>query len=412
MTKRITALLLCLLMLMTLPISAFASETDAAASSPASVRYISSGSITFGTATLYDSDGNALPLEYVYSPRVTMSGSTSKQLTEMLQDCGFSLPAMQFDYQLMNMQNFFTVRVTDGQALARIIDAMVTRANEDDGAAVSSSDAPVSGTDADVSSSDLSGTDADAVLPAEDDAPAQNVTTSLHTLLFGAASFEVYSTLEESLAAAFPEFTFASPEAVAFPESLNSVAGVAVDPDGMTAQVTVTPEPEYVEREVFGEVFQVLMVSSVAYRYEIARYDISGAADGAVIPEKTEEPVVSPSDTTAETTASTTTTTATTTTTTTEEESTAQTTTTTAAATATTTAANDDDNDGYPCEGVVSTKWKRLNVRTGPGLEYKIIEQLDKGTLVTVIDHEDGWYRIALADGTEGWCTDEYITLK
>jgi len=413
MTKRIIVLLLCLVMLLAMPVSAFASEPDTAAPAPSSVRYISSGEISFGTAVLYDAWGNELPVEYAYSPRITISQSIAGQLSEMLADCGFSLPAMSYDYQLMNMQSFFVVRVTDGQALAAIIDAMVNKPAADitDTAA---NDAVLSPSD--VSGSDLSGSDVyvpentpetSTTAPAEDSAPAN--TTSLHALLFGSATFEAYPTLEASFAKAFPEFTFTSPEPAALPQSLNYVSGVAVDPDGMTAQITVIPEPEYVEREVFGEVFQVLMVSSVAYRYELSRFDISGLTDGAVIPDKPVD-IVSPSDVT--TTAPTTTTTFVELTTTTA--STTGSTTTTTAPTTTTTTAAPVYSEGYPREAVVTTRWMRLNVRSGPGTEYKIVAKLDKGDMVTVLEYNEaeGWYRVKLSDGTTGWCTDEYITLK
>jgi len=430
MTRRLTALILCLIMLATLPLSAFASQVDTTTPAmPSSVRYVPSGEIIVGTATLYDAAGNQLPIEYAYSSRITISQSIAGQLAEKLSDCGFQLPVLEYNYQLMNMQSFFVVRVTDGLALARIIDSMVNRtANTAPVTEVSSSDrtsAAISDSDvssSDVSSSDVSATDTVTDTQPDDtfapignqttDAPPAS-TTSLHALLFGSATFDAYPTLEASIANAFPEFTFEKPVKAPLPQTLNYVSGVALAPDGMTAQVAVLPEPEYVEREVFGEVFQVLMVSNVAYSYELSSYNISGATDGAVIPEQPAGPVIpSDTDTTEPTTAPTTTTTATTTTTTTTSASATQSA--TATTTTTTTTTTTENNGKFPCEGYVSTRRMRLNVRSGPGTDYKIITKISKGTTLTVLDYDEKaeWYKVKLSDGTIGWCTAEYITLK
>lgn len=414
MRKRITALLVCLIMLMAVPIQGFASEVDSStAAAPTQIKYVSSGDITYGTIAMYDPDGNQLLLKYAYSPSVTMSSSIASELCEMLADADFFLPAMHYNYQLMNTQSFFVVQVTDGYELAKFIDAMVKRAGNADADAVSPSDA-VSATDVsstDVSSSDAAASDSD--VDASETA-LTNISTSLHSLLFGSASFKACATLEESLEKAFPEFEFNQPEPSALPQELNLISGVALSSDRTVAQVAVLPEPEYVEREVFGETFQVLMVSSVAYSYDVISCNVVGAVDGADIPEDNSQPTVSESDaadaTTTTTTATTTTTTTAATTTTTASE---QTTESEPAATATTTTAPQEEyEEGYPREGVVSTTWRRLNVRSGPGLNYKVIDRLNIGTKVTVLAHEDGWYRVQLANGAEGWCTDEYITLK
>lgn len=422
MSRRIVSLLLCLVMLMALPLGAAASESQNSTISAGEVRYVPSGSVTFGSISLYDPDGNELPLEYAYSSSITLSASIAGQLSKMLSDYGFSLPAMNYDYQLMNRQSFFVVRVTDGQALSAVIDGIMNRS------IAAETYSPVSASD--VSASDLSPSDADAavspednssfVTPEPDDHTPPSDTTSLHKLLFGSASFEVFPTLESSVRNAFPEFDFAAPEAAVLPDDLTYISGVTMPEDRLSAQIAVTPEPEYVEREMFGEVFKVLMVSNVAYRYDFARFDIVGTTDGAVVPEKPEEPSDTdlpaepeeeeiipdePEETTTTTTTTTTVTTSTTTTISTTEKVT----------TTTTTSVPDDDDDhddDYPRTGVVTTRWKRLNVRTGPGTGYDSIAQIDKGDTVSVVDYKDGWYKVELFDGTVGWCTAEYITLK
>lgn len=440
MKRRIAALLLCLAMLVALPASAMAADAvDSKAGAAGNIEeYYYSGDVTFGTITLYDAAGNRLVLDYAYSSHITLSQSLAQKLAEPLSDAGFSLPlsAMRFDYQIMNLQKFFVVKVNDGAELAAMIEAMSAPKPE-----VSASDAlpVVSGGDAaptvsasdvsGVSDSDVSATDTAApeiteepTVPSPQDyvAPEQTIEkTSLSSLILGTASFDALPTIEESVRKAFPEFALEGSESKPLPEIIAAKPGVSVSAGNMVASVAIQPEPEYVERVMFGEVFKVLMVSNKAYRYEVDSIDLICAESGAIIPE---EPVVTPSDVTSEpsstdvtTTGTTTTTTetpTTTTTTTTEAPTTttaAPTETTTTTTTTTTTAPLTGTRQGY-----VSTRWKRLNVRTGPGEQYKIIDQLPKGTSVTILkqDSATGWYNVQLADGTVGWCTNEYITLK
>lgn len=443
MRRRIAALLLCLVMLLAMPVSASAAE-EAQSKAPAAgniEEYYYSGDVTFGTITLYDTAGNKLGLDYAYSSHITLSRSLAQQLAEVLAEAGFSLPlsAMRFDYQIMNLQKFFVVKVNDGKELAAMMEAMSAPKAEP-----SSSDAPVaSGSDApavsasDVSASDVSSSDAakaekePGVQPPQDYvAPEQAIEkTSLSSLILGSASFDAYPTIEESVKKAFPEFALSSAENKSLPASIANKEGVSVSAENMIASVAIQPEPEYVERVMFGETFKVLMVSNKAYRYEVDSVEIVCAMDGAAIP----EPVVTPTDVTdapsstdVTTTTSTTTTaapvtttsatdapTTTSTTATTTATTTTTTTTTTAAPTTTTTTTTTTVPAGTR-QGYVSTRWKRLNVRTGPGEQYKVITQLSKGTSVTVLkqDSKTGWYNVQLADGTVGWCTNEYITLK
>lgn len=69
---------------------------------------------------------------------------------------------------------------------------------------------------------------------------------------------------------------------------------------------------------------------------------------------------------------------------------------------------------------VFTTAGDRLNLREGPGLDFEIVEKLDAGTLVTLIDgprKADGyqWWRIRNDAGIEGWAVervDEEQTLQ
>ncbi|MCB0065268.1 MAG: SH3 domain-containing protein [Caldilineaceae bacterium] len=53
-----------------------------------------------------------------------------------------------------------------------------------------------------------------------------------------------------------------------------------------------------------------------------------------------------------------------------------------------------------------------LNVRSGPGLAYAIIQAIRQGTVVTVLaeNTSNGWIQIQLADGTIGWVNGYYTT--
>ncbi len=60
---------------------------------------------------------------------------------------------------------------------------------------------------------------------------------------------------------------------------------------------------------------------------------------------------------------------------------------------------------------VYTTRGDRLNLRSGAGLEFEIVEKLDAGDLVTLLDGPrkvDGyaWWRIRDAAGNEGWAVE------
>ncbi len=51
----------------------------------------------------------------------------------------------------------------------------------------------------------------------------------------------------------------------------------------------------------------------------------------------------------------------------------------------------------------------KVNVRFGPATEYEILEELENGARVTVLDESDGWYIIRTASGIEGYVSGYYI---
>lgn len=74
---------------------------------------------------------------------------------------------------------------------------------------------------------------------------------------------------------------------------------------------------------------------------------------------------------------------------------------------------SDEQEEDLPViwTGIVTTKTGRLNVRSGPGLEYAVIGALPKDEEVDVFKEENGWAFIA-GDGLNGWVSMQFITPK
>jgi len=51
----------------------------------------------------------------------------------------------------------------------------------------------------------------------------------------------------------------------------------------------------------------------------------------------------------------------------------------------------------------------RVNMRTGPGNQYRITRVLVSGDAVTHLAENDGWVQIRAADGEEGWVPSGYV---
>ncbi len=52
-----------------------------------------------------------------------------------------------------------------------------------------------------------------------------------------------------------------------------------------------------------------------------------------------------------------------------------------------------------------------LNVRKSPNTSSQIIDQLSKGTQVSILSSSDGWYKIAYGK-LSGWVSNDYLTVK
>ncbi len=54
----------------------------------------------------------------------------------------------------------------------------------------------------------------------------------------------------------------------------------------------------------------------------------------------------------------------------------------------------------------------RITMRTGPGIDHKIIEMIKSGQMVTVLEQGPEWTKIQLPTGKEGWVLNRFLTPK
>jgi hypothetical protein len=47
--------------------------------------------------------------------------------------------------------------------------------------------------------------------------------------------------------------------------------------------------------------------------------------------------------------------------------------------------------------------WGSANVREGPGMNYKVVRKVNKGTPLGILEEKKGWLRVRLDDGVEAW---------
>ncbi|ACL06011.1 SH3 type 3 domain protein [Desulfatibacillum aliphaticivorans] len=52
----------------------------------------------------------------------------------------------------------------------------------------------------------------------------------------------------------------------------------------------------------------------------------------------------------------------------------------------------------------------KINMRSGKGVDYRIIAMLDTGQTVELLEQSDGWAKIRLGDGKEGWVLSRMLT--
>ena len=54
----------------------------------------------------------------------------------------------------------------------------------------------------------------------------------------------------------------------------------------------------------------------------------------------------------------------------------------------------------------------KIMVRSQPGEEYKIIDQLASDEQVEILEKQESWVRIAFKDGKEGWVPERFLTAE
>lgn len=64
-----------------------------------------------------------------------------------------------------------------------------------------------------------------------------------------------------------------------------------------------------------------------------------------------------------------------------------------------------------PATGTVSAG-KGLNIRSGPGVRFRVLSALPKGTKLTIPGEEDGFYKVDFSGGKVGYASKKYISMR
>jgi uncharacterized protein YgiM (DUF1202 family) len=52
---------------------------------------------------------------------------------------------------------------------------------------------------------------------------------------------------------------------------------------------------------------------------------------------------------------------------------------------------------------IVYVSWPSVSLREGPGMNYKGLTEIKKGTTLSVLEEKGQWLKVGLEDGREGW---------
>ena len=68
----------------------------------------------------------------------------------------------------------------------------------------------------------------------------------------------------------------------------------------------------------------------------------------------------------------------------------------------------------YPlfAEDIYVTGITNITMRTGPGLEHKIIAMLETGTKLEIVEYQKDWSRVKKDPGETGWVLSRFLTQK
>lgn len=388
MKKRLVSIVVCLALALG---SFFAVSADEAAAGK------DAGTITIGSVSLKDG-AETKSYGYVYTSGVQINASVADKLENRFSLFGLTLPE-NITMESFSNQSFFLVAELPQVDMTSYSDLM----NSVDVNEI-------------VSSGDYS-----SLLGLLDDDMINGITSLYSNLEY--VAYECKDTLVESVEAAFPDYAFAQPQQVALDESfLLADDELVVSEDGKTAQLTVSAGATTVNIPINGQMVPVLMLDGARYTYTFDSYAYAGSraaqsseSDITTTAATTTFVELTTTEATPTTTteAATTTTEIPTTTTTVAPTTTTTTTTTTTKATTTATTADSDWDELVGEIGYVDTRRLPLNVRSGPGTNYRVVTVLAKGTEVEVIDaYNADWLIISLPGDKQGYVYSRYIAVK
>ena len=64
---------------------------------------------------------------------------------------------------------------------------------------------------------------------------------------------------------------------------------------------------------------------------------------------------------------------------------------------------------GVPTKFVYSPGDGYLNLRTGPGSSFAIVQRMYNGDSVEIVERKGGWVRVFHQSGATGWCFEKYL---
>ena len=67
-------------------------------------------------------------------------------------------------------------------------------------------------------------------------------------------------------------------------------------------------------------------------------------------------------------------------------------------------------NEVFGKVGLVTTNSTRLMVRKSSSAKSDVVYALNKGSYVTLIEHNNGWWKVEYLEGQFGYCKDDYIS--
>ena len=63
-------------------------------------------------------------------------------------------------------------------------------------------------------------------------------------------------------------------------------------------------------------------------------------------------------------------------------------------------------------QGVIVNADTGLNIRSGPGREYKVVASASNGSAVTILGEENGWYQIRYNGSSTGYVSKDFVSVR